>query len=255
MTREPDVARKIVIEDEAERPRAAGGRTESSGDDTLTQALIGAGAVVAAAGVAFAVGKALTSRDPNSGSTTPGMSDAPEGTWKGGSTDDAGNALAARTVTIGKPRQELYAFWREFANLPQFMDNVERVEIVDEERQRWVIKAPAGSNVEFVNRIVEDRPGEVIAWESEPGASVPNSGRIEFTDAPEGRGTYVRALITYDPPGGPVGRLAAKVLQREPKIQARRDLRRFKQLMETGEVTTSASPSGRKSEDPVKQYA
>lgn len=233
-------------------------RVEDNGrDDAATQALIGAGAVLAAAGAAFAIGKLITARrDPDSGSATFGNSDAPAHAMKGGSKDEDGNALAAHTVTIGKPKQELYAFWRDFTNLPQVMDNVERVDILDDgERQRWVIKAPAGTSVEFVNRVVEDRPGEVIAWESEPGASVPNSGRIEFWDAPPGRGTYVRATISYDPPGGAVGRLAAKVLQREPKVQARRDLRRFKQLMETGEVTSSASPSGRKSENPTEQYA
>ncbi|MDP9414460.1 MAG: cyclase, partial [Pseudomonadota bacterium] len=89
---------------------------------------------------------------------------------------------------------------------------------------------------------------------SEEGADVRNSGRIDFLDAGPGRGTMVRATISYDPPAGAIGRAVAKVLQREPNVQARRDLRRFKQLMETGEITTSASPSGRKSEEPTKQY-
>jgi uncharacterized membrane protein len=88
--------------------------------------------------------------------------------------------------------------------------------------------------------VTEDRPGELIAWVSEEGADVPNSGRIEFRDAPGGRGTWVTATIIYDPPAGIIGKVIAKMFQREPHIQARRDLRRLKQLMETGEIATAA---------------
>jgi uncharacterized membrane protein len=90
--------------------------------------------------------------------------------------------------------------------------------------------------------LTEDVPGEVLAWTSVEGSSVPNTGRIEFKDSSNGRGTIVTATIVYDPPVGKLGTLVAKMLGREPKIQARRDLRRFKQLMETGEIPTSAPP-------------
>ena len=93
--------------------------------------------------------------------------------------------------------------------------------------------------MEWDSIITEDIPGELIAWQSAEGAGVPNSGRIEFRDSGNGRGTVVTATIAYDPPAGKLGKLFAKVFQREPKIQARRDLRRFKQLMETGEIPTS----------------
>ena len=126
--------------------------------------------------------------------------------------------------------------------------------MTDKDHVRFVMKAPAGTTVTLVNRVVEDVPGSVIAWESEPESDIRNSGRVEFADAAPGRGTTVRVLISYDPPGGIVGKLVGKVLQREPAVQARRDLRRFKQLMETGEVTNSASPSGRKSESPTQQH-
>ncbi|HEX8400625.1 MAG TPA: SRPBCC family protein [Allosphingosinicella sp.] len=179
------------------------------------------------------------------------MSDAPPSTFRGKAGRDA---PIERTVTIDRPARELYDFWRDFTNLPHFMDNIETIERLDDKRSRWVIKAPAGTHVEFVSRVTEDSPGRVIGWESEEGADVRNSGRVEFLDAPPGRGTWVRATISYDPPAGAVGKLVAKVLQREPNVQARRDLRRFKQLMETGEVTNSASPSARKSEEPTKQY-
>ncbi|MDX3899051.1 MAG: SRPBCC family protein [Sphingobium sp.] len=154
--------------------------------------------------------------------------------------EDKGDALVGKTVTINRPRQELYAYWRDVSNLPTFMENVVSVEPIDERRSRWVVKAPAGRTVEWISAITEDVPGEVIAWASEEGADVPNSGRIDFRDAPGGRGTWVTATILYDPPGGAVGKLIAKMFQREPAIQARRELRRFKQLMETGEIATAA---------------
>jgi uncharacterized membrane protein len=213
--------------------------------DGLQRALIGAATMAAVGGIAFLVGRKLM--EPEG----PSISDAPPSTFRG----KAGrNAPIERTVTINKPARELYDFWREFTNLPQFMDNIRTIERLDDQRSRWVVEAPAGTSVEWVARVTEDVPGRVIGWESEEGADVRNSGRVEFLDAPPGRGTYVRATISYDPPAGAVGKLVAKVLQREPNVQARRDLRRFKQLMETGEVTSSASPSARKSEDPKQQY-
>lgn len=151
-------------------------------------------------------------------------------------------ALVGRTVTINRPRQELYAFWRDFRNLARFLENIEKVEVDDAMRSRWAIKGPAGRTVQWASRIVEDEPGRAIAWESLPGGDIRNAGRIEFRDGPPGRGTEVTATIVYDPPGGDVGKLIAKLFQKEPKVQARRDLRRFKQLMETGEISTSAAP-------------
>jgi uncharacterized membrane protein len=151
----------------------------------------------------------------------------------------AGDVLVGRTVCINRPRAELYAFWRHFANLPQFMENVRSVTIVDSRRSHWVIEAPANRKVEWDSEITEDVPDERIAWASLPGASVRNSGSVEFRDSSAGRGTFVTVTIAYDPPGGNLGRLVAKLFHREPKIQARQDLRRFKQLMETGEIPTA----------------
>jgi len=171
-----------------------------------------------------------------------GRDDAPLTTSKDGdfAGGDRGNSLTGKTVTINRPRGELYEFWRDFSNLPSFMDNIVSVEQLDGGRSHWVVKAPGDRTVEWTSTITEDRAGEVIAWTSEDGADVPNSGRIEFRDAPGGRGTWVSATISYDPPGGVIGKIIAKMFQREPAIQARRDLRRFKQLMETGEVATAA---------------
>jgi uncharacterized membrane protein len=153
--------------------------------------------------------------------------------------DDKGDTLIGRAVTINRPRAELFAYWRDFANLASFMDNVERIDVIDGNRSHWVVKAPGGKTVEWDSTIIEEREGELIAWSSDEGADVPNSGRIEFRDA-GARGTVVTATILYDPPAGFIGKVVAKMFQREPAIQARRDLRRFKQLMETGEIATSS---------------
>lgn len=156
-------------------------------------------------------------------------------------------ALVGRTVTINRPREELYAFWRDFRNLAAFMENVESVTVGDDRIAHWVVKAPAGQTVEWDSMITEDVPGELIAWESVEGADIKNTGRIEFRDGRPGRGAEVTATIVYDPPGGDLGKLIAKLFQKEPKIQARRELRRFKQLMETGEISTAealAAPRG-----------
>jgi uncharacterized membrane protein len=153
-----------------------------------------------------------------------------------------GDVLVGRSVTIDRRREELYAFWRDFTNLPTFMRNIHSVTLQDSTRSHWVIEAPAGKTVEWDSKITQDEPGHLIAWESLAGASVRNSGRVEFIDSPDGRGTLVRVTLTYDPPAGAVGRLIAKLFQKEPKIQARQDLRRFKQLMETGEVSIARPP-------------
>lgn len=161
--------------------------------------------------------------------------------------------IVGRTVTINRPADEIYAFWRDFSNLAMVMENIERVDVVDHRRSHWVVKAPAGNQVEWDSVVTDDQPGRLIAWQSVEGADVKSSGQIEFLDAAPGRGTIVRATITYDPPGGVIAQWVAKLLQREPNVQTRRDMRRLKQFLETGEVTSSASPSGRASESPTEQ--
>jgi uncharacterized membrane protein len=153
--------------------------------------------------------------------------------------DAVGHDAVARAVTINKPAAEVYAYFRDFSNLPSFMENIVSITVADDTRSHWVVKAPGGTTVEWDARVTEDQPDRLIAWTSEEGADVPNSGRVEFRDA-GARGTVVTATIVYDPPAGVVGKLIAKMFQREPAIQARRDLRRFKQLLEAGEIATPA---------------
>ncbi len=148
-------------------------------------------------------------------------------------------ALSREAVTINRPAQDLFAFWRDPANLVAFMDNIVSIEPIDANRSNWTVRAPMGREVGFESVVTNEVPGREISWQSAEGADVDNSGKIEFEDADQ-RGTVVRATIAYDPPGGMVGQMLAKLFGREPRVQARRDLHRFKQLMETGEVATSA---------------
>jgi uncharacterized membrane protein len=155
-------------------------------------------------------------------------------------TPDA-NELIGRTVTINRPRSDIYAFWRDLENLPRFMEHVVSISTLDERRTHWVVNAPGGKTVEWDSVIVEDIPNQLIRWKSAEGSDIAHGGHIEFRDAQGERGTEVTVTILYDPPAGTVGKLVAKLFQEEPKIQSRRDLRRFKQLMETGEIATSIS--------------
>jgi uncharacterized membrane protein len=155
----------------------------------------------------------------------------------------SGDQLIGRSVTINRPRLELYEFWRDLRNLPRFMENIRSIAVTDGNRSHWIVRAPGGRAVEWDSILTEDQPGSRLAWESVEGASIRNSGRIEFKDSTNGRGTIVTATIVYDPPGGNLGRLVAKLFEKEPHIQVRRDLRRFKQLMEAGEVATSTPPN------------
>ncbi|ESR22608.1 SRPBCC family protein [Lutibaculum baratangense] len=148
-------------------------------------------------------------------------------------------AVVSRTVTIDRPRTQLYGFWRDFQNLPQFMENVKAVTPLDGEVTRWTIEGPMGRDVQVETRIVEDRPNELIAWRSVEGSDIDTEGRVRFRDAPGGRGTEVEAVVAYDAPGGEIGRWIATIFQKEPAIQGRRELKRLKMLMETGEIATS----------------
>ena len=151
-------------------------------------------------------------------------------------------ANSLRAVLINRPRQELYDFWRDLTNLPRFMENVKSVDLLESGRSRWIVAGPGDRDVELTSEITKDRPGEYIAWRACEDSDIDHEGWIEFRDNAFERGTEVRVFISYDPPGGVVGKVVAKVMQREPRLQARRELRRFKQLMETGEVSTSKAP-------------
>ena len=151
-----------------------------------------------------------------------------------------------RSVTINKSPEELYQFWRNFENLPRFMHHLESVQVLDRNLSHWVAKAPAGMTAEWDAQIINEKENELIAWRSLDGATIANAGSVRFTRANQGRGTVVKVEINYGAPGGNVGAAIAKLFGEEPSQQVEEDLRRFKQMMETGEAaSTAGQPSGR----------
>ncbi len=151
-------------------------------------------------------------------------------------------AVIGRTVTIGKPRAELFRYWRDFSNLPVFMENLEKVEPAGSEagRNTWFIRVVASQTIAVETCIAREIENELIAWRSTPGSEIETEGRVTFHDAPGERGTRVGLIIAYKPRGGVVGQSIAKLMRQSPELQARHDLKRFKMLMETGEIATSA---------------
>jgi uncharacterized membrane protein len=148
-------------------------------------------------------------------------------------------------TTIRRSREDVYRFWHTFENLPGFMDHLESVEPRGERGSFWRAKAPAGMKVEWEAELVDDRPGERISWRSRSGAVVQSSGTVRFSDAPADRGTEVRVEMEYQAPGGLLAATVAGLFGEEPQQQVRDDLRRLKQVMETGIVVRSeGSPEG-----------
>ena len=151
-----------------------------------------------------------------------------------------------KTVVVNRPVPEVYLFWRNFENLPRFMDHLESVTVIDESRSHWVAKAPAGTRVEWDAIIHNEIEGQLIAWRSLPGADINNAGSVHFNQvAGEPGSTEVRVVLSYEPPAGKVGATVAKLLGEEPSQQVADDLRRFKQVMEAADIMgNSRHPAG-----------
>ena len=149
------------------------------------------------------------------------------------------------SVTIQRPAQELYRFWRDFENLPKFMRHLEAVKVIDDKHSRWVAKAPAGWSVQWDADIINEEVDTLIAWRSTGNAEVDNAGSVRFVPAPGGRGTEVKVVVDYIPPAGRLGSIIAKMFGEEPAQQINDDLHRFQQLMEAGEIATiKGQPQG-----------
>jgi uncharacterized membrane protein len=151
-----------------------------------------------------------------------------------------------KSLTINRPRTEVYQFWRNFENLPKFMQHLSEVTQIDSKRSHWVAPVPGGiGKIEWDAEIIEEAENEKIVWRSVPNATVDNSGEILFKDAPAGQGTEIYVIIKYLPPAGAIGGAIAKVFNPAFKQMVKEDLRRFKRLIETGEIPVSESrPSG-----------
>jgi uncharacterized membrane protein len=150
-----------------------------------------------------------------------------------------------KTVTINKSTEELYQYWHNFENLPTFMKHLQSVKVINETRSHWVANAPLGTNIEWDAEIIKDEPNHLIAWASVAGSDVSNSGFVRFQPATGGRGTEVKVVMEYEPPGGAIASAVAKLFGEEPEQQIGDELNRFKQLMETGEIATKeGQPKG-----------
>ena len=160
----------------------------------------------------------------------------------------AGQGVKVETaVTINRPREELFAFWRDFNNLPRIMRHLRSVTVMEGNRSRWVASGPPGTSVEWEAEVINERPHELIAWRSLDGSEVDTAGSVRFDRAPGGRGTELHVALRYDPPAGRLGAAIARLFGRGAEGQVVEDLRRFKQVMEAGEApTTEGQPSGRR---------
>ena len=156
--------------------------------------------------------------------------------------------LLEQSVVVDKPPSECYAFWHDLRNLPRFMPLLESVEDLGSGRSHWVLNAPAGVRLEWDAQITRDEPGRLIGWRSLPNSNLAHAGVVRFEPAPGDRGTVVRVVAHYQPLMTLAGKRFARFLHSNPDARVREDLRRFKQLLETGEVaTTTGQPSGPRS--------
>ena len=150
-----------------------------------------------------------------------------------------------KAVTIQKSANDLYKYWRNFENLPRFMKHLEAVAVKDSMHSSWTAKAPFGQTVSWDAEILSDEPDKRIVWTSTEHADVPNTGSVRFKELPAGRGTAVTVSLEYNPPAGMIGAAVAKLFGEEPGTQVQDSLRRFKELMETGELPTiQGQPNG-----------
>lgn len=177
------------------------------------------GAVLVGAGLAYAAAKVITK--------------------------SVGDAVARdvhveTSIAIDKSPEELYAFWRDFKNLPSFMSNLEEVSELSDTRSHWVAKGPGGSRIEWDAEIFTEKENELISWRSLENSDFVNAGSVRFQAGPEGHGTFVRVTMNYNPPAGKVGASLSQLFGAEPAQLIKEDLRRLKQIMETGEIATVA---------------
>jgi uncharacterized membrane protein len=143
-----------------------------------------------------------------------------------------------KTVTINRSAADLYNFWRNLENLPRFMRHLKSIQVKDERHSHWITNAPLNQSIEWDAVIINDEPNHLIAWTSTEESEIENSGFVRFKPAIGDRGTEVKVVMEYQPPGGVMTAAIAKLFGEEPEQQIGDELNRFKQLMETGEIAT-----------------
>lgn len=216
---------------------AAGGTLAlASGAFALTRRVVPAAALALAGGAL--VYRGVTRRSRLYGMLALVRADA---------TPDAG-LIVERSITIGRPRDEVYRFWRDLGNLKRVLAGLEAASPQGRGTSRWVVRTPFGREAEWEAQIGAEEPGRLIAWSSIPGSGLANRGVVRFADAPGNRGTEVRVRIEYQPPLGTAGAALAKLFGEEPNQDLRAALGNMKALLETGEIpTTYGQPQGSRS--------
>jgi len=148
--------------------------------------------------------------------------------------------VVEKSVCIDRPRAEVYRFWRALENMPRFMSRVQAVEIGPDDTSHWIVKGPGGATLEWRARMTANAPGELLAWSTVEGSDVRHEGKVQFSTLPGTSGTMVHVWLRYEPVGGKLGALAARLFGEEPAQHVEGDLRRLKQILEAGEVATGA---------------
>lgn len=167
-----------------------------------------------------------------------GINTAGDGSDTRAQLSGAAGVVVDESITINRPVEELYRFWRNLENLPRVMHHLESVERITDTLSRWRAKGPAGMDLEWNAEIINEVANSVIGWQSIEGSDVVSAGSVHFDEAGPGRGTRVRIRLQYSPPGGKIGNAVARFLGRDAATEIREDLHRFKQIVETGEETT-----------------
>ena len=162
------------------------------------------------------------------------MYDHAAGSGRSGVPGNHGSKIE-KTILINRAPEEVYRFWRNLENLPEFMENLQSVRALDDRRSHWVVKGPAGSTVEWDAEIVNEHPNEMLSWQTLPGADVQSAGTVRFERSLDGRGTALRVVLEFRPPGGALGGQVAWLLGKNPAQQLDHDLSRLKTHLEAGQ--------------------
>lgn len=176
-----------------------------------------------------------------------GLGYCPVSRWLG-KKDLGSPAINLRAVmTVNKPREEVYGYWRNLTNLPSFMAHLKEVVEIDERRSHWVIETPGiGGRIEWDAEVVKDEPNRLIGWQSVNGAAIKNAGKVEFDDAPR-QGTEIRIVFSYHPPAGGLGTGVAKLFMPVFRGIIEDEIFNFKRVIEAGEIpTTKGQPAGKR---------
>lgn len=157
--------------------------------------------------------------------------------------DPVKNINIRTTITVNKPRHEVYAFWRKLDNLPLFMKHLHSVEVLDGKQSKWKARIPGGlGTIQWMAEITKEEEGSLLGWNSLAGAAVDNAGKVTFTDAGE-NGTEIHAVISYRAPLGKAGESVARLFNQVFEDMIKEDIRNFKRYIETGEIPTIENQS------------